>query len=174
MVCFPVNLKRQKMKNNLKDNILNALIAQRGELVKRLVSFVSTDTILFLSECQIAENMLRLVNNLLCVDFVMAEGLNIPPKNLVQTEIVERYLLSSSAKKTALIYLVATELRSVLLGILWAENKASNDEVFDCAFFEELQEQKKWGKLPEIEAKHLEIRNKLADWEMWKNEGSLS
>ena len=157
------------MKNSSLEDIFTKLETQKSELVKRLVSFVVTDTILFLPESAEAKKCLELVNDLLKTSFVMNKGLEISKKDILQVSVVEDYLKKALKRKVAYIYLAATEVRSVLLGILLAEGKISNEEAFDCAFFEELTEQKKWGTMPESLQRQQAIQNRLDELESFMN-----
>ena len=162
------------MKNSSLADIFTKLEKQKSELVKRLVSFVVTDTILFLEESLEAKKSLQQANELLKTNFVMNKGLEVSKKNIAQVPAVEDYLKKSLAKKVAYIYLAATEIRSVLLAILLAEGKTGKEEAFDCAFFEELTEQKKWGTMPESLQRQQAIKNRLDELNRFMNEGSLS
>ena len=162
------------MQSNVLKDIFAKLEKQKNELFKRLVSFVMTDTILFLPESVSAQDNITRVNSLINADFVMNKGLNISKQNVLQISAVEIYFKTVSARKIAYIYLAATELRSVLLAILLAENKISKSEAFDCAFFEELAEQKKWGTMPESLQSQQAIKTRLDELERFMNEGSLS
>jgi len=162
------------MKNKVLEDIFTKLEKQKSELVKRLVSFVVTDTILFLPESLEAKKCLQQVNGLLKTSFVMNKGLEISKKDILQVPMVEDYLKKSSERKLVYIYLAATEVRSVLLAILLAEVKISNKEAFACSFFEELCEQKKWGTMPESLQRQQAIKNRLDELESFMNEGSLS
>lgn len=150
------------------------LMLQKSELIKKLVSFVLTDTILYLPEDESICTKLGQVNLLLGTDFVLVKGIDVPAENVAQQGKVEKYLLECSTEKTAFIYLMATEIRSVLLAILWMEEKIDIDELFLCAFFEELQEQKQWGEIEEIIERNKLIKSKLNDLKKWRNERSLS
>lgn len=162
------------MKNKVLEDIFTKLEKQKSELVKRLVSFVMTDTILFLPESLEAKNCLVLVNEVLKTDFIMNKGLEISKKDSLQVPVVEDYLKKSSKRKVAYIYLAAIELRSVLLSVLLAEGKINNKEAFDCAFFEELTEQKKWGTMPESLQQQQAIQSRLNELESFIDAGSLS
>lgn len=162
------------MQSKVLEDIFTKLEKQKSELVKRLVSFVVTDTILFLPESLDAQNCLEHVNALIKTDFIMNKGLEISKKDILQVPAVEDYLKKSSKRKVAYIYLAATEVRSVLLAILLAESKINNNEAFECAFFEELSEQKKWGTMPESLQQQQAIRSRLEELESFINEGSLS
>lgn len=150
------------------------LMQQKNELIEKLVSFVLTDTILYLPEDESICTKLEQVNSLLGTNFALVKGIDVPAENVAQQKKVEKYLLECSAAKTAFVYLMATEIRSVLLAILWMEEKININEVFECAFFEELQEQKQWGEIEEIKERNKLIKSKLNDLEKWRYERSLS
>lgn len=147
--------------NNYKG--INILVnkEQRSELLERLVSFVCHDTILYLPEEQMAKEYLSVANAFLDAHFEMCNEFVTKENNILQKNKIEKYLNKLSATKLTGIYLLATELRSVILGILLAEDKIGIEEAFACSFTEELAEQKKWGTLDEITQKHIEIKERL-------------
>ena len=87
------------MQSKVLEDIFTKLEKQKSELVKRLVSFVVTDTILFLPESLDAQNCLQLVNALIKTDFVMNKGLEVSKKDILQVPAVEEYLKKSSKRK---------------------------------------------------------------------------
>lgn len=140
---------------------------QESELVNRLVSFASTDTILFLPDSAEARKAVTIANQILQTKFVISEGIEVLGVNSLQDNQVKQYLEHVSFNKLALVYLTATELRSVLLGILFAEGKVSIESAFACAFYEELSQQHCWGCLPEMLQKQQGIKNRLKLMQEW-------
>ncbi|MBR1374418.1 hypothetical protein IJ556_08235 [bacterium] len=140
---------------------------QESELIDRLVSFVSTDTILFLPDSAEARKAVAIVNRILRTKFVISEGIEVLEGNSLQSSQVKKYLEQVSFDKLALVYLTAMELRSVLLGILFAEKGIGIEDAFACAFYEELSQQHCWGCLPEILQKQQSIKNRLKLVQEW-------
>ena len=136
---------------------------QKSELIERLVSFVCHDTIFYLSENQSAKKYLTVANAFLSTHFQMCDAFITAESNVSQNDKVEAYLGKLNSSKIVGLYLSATELRSVLLGILFVEGKITVDEAFECGFAEELTEQKKWGTLEEIEQRHKEVIERLKE-----------
>lgn len=155
--------------NNLKETIIAVAEKQKSELIERLVSFVCHDTILYLPENENAKKYLRLANNLLNTDFQMCQAFTTAEINVLQKDKMVKYLAGLNSSKFAGLYIFATELRSVLLAILFTEKKLSVDEAFICSFTEEIEEQKKWGILEEIEQQHATVRARLKDAEKMIN-----
>jgi chaperone required for assembly of F1-ATPase len=149
--------------NNTEDIVFYLNKMQKGELIERLVSFVCHDTILYLPENPFAKKYLAIVNTFLGAQFCMCDTIATDECNVSQKDKIERYLEKLAFSKLVGLYLMATELRSVLLGVLLAEKQLSIKEAFECSFFEELEEQKKWGKLEEIKQKHTEVMKHLEE-----------
>ena len=92
----------------------------------------------------------------------------------MELQQVQRYLNMLSSERVRLIYMMATEVRSVLSAILWEAKKISIQEVFEWAYFEELEEQKKWGETEENRVNNQLVVEKLNQMEDLRNERSLS
>lgn len=162
------------MPNNWFDDFYKIYIEQRSEFIDKLVSFVAQDTILFLDDCKGASEKIKEVNQLLGTNFLICEGIEVKEQNLIERDKVAVYLNSISLEKAALIYLVATEIRSVLSAILFAEVKISATDLFNLTFYEELEQQKVWGITDEIVYRHSQIKERLSYLEKVRNERSLS
>lgn len=61
-----------------------------------------------------------------------------------------------------------------MLGVLFAQGELTVEQAMETAFFEELEQQKKWGEDEEIRARHQSILNKLKQLEDFRRERSLS
>lgn len=169
-------------------NVIRDIEKKRQELTKLLVSFVLTDSILYISnelkkgECY--NNIVRvisLVNNFLDTSYQISDGIDVLDINKEQSEKLEKYLESISIEKFCVIYIIATEVRSVFLGVLFVEQKIDTEEVFDLAFFEELYEQNKWGIVEDIRVKHdiiksriIKIKEFCVERGLYKNRGTSS
>ena len=150
----------EKQNDSIED-IIAKTEKQKNELIERLVSFVCHDTILYLPEYSAAKKYLCTVNAFLNTDFQMCEAFTTAEINFLQKNKLTDYLDKLSACKLAGLYISATELRSVLLGILLVEKKLDVDEAFACGFAEEIEEQKKWGQIEETIQRHTLIKERL-------------
>ena len=135
---------------------------QKDELIKQLVSFVPTDTLLFLPVAdEKVQKTLQTVNTFFNTEYVLSCGIEVLPQNVKQGEKVEQYLKSISGADIAFIYLAGKELRSVLLAVLLGTKKLKLQQAFDLAFYEELYQQRDWGKTEEIVKRQQNIFEKL-------------
>lgn len=153
---------------------------QRDEIVCRLLDFSATDTILYLEDCVDDEQILSRVkraisfaNEILQTQFEEVQGFEVLAKNLAQKEQLQRFLEQLDDASLAMLYLVATELRSVLLGVLFLYHVFSVHEMFNIAFAEELYEQSKWGRDEDTLHRHAQILENLKRWEKFCDERSL-
>lgn len=162
------------MINNQFDDILKTFQKKRDELICKLVSFVASDTILFLPKDSGSEDKIKLANEILGSQFIATDGIEVLEQNLSCAEKVKVYLDSCPVKKQVFIYLAATELRSVLSAILMAEKKINMEEAFELSFYEELSQQKAWGVMPEAEARQQAIKSQLKALIRWFDERSIS
>jgi len=162
------------MPNSKFDEILRIFQTQRDELICKLVSFVAGDTILFLPKDSGCDEKIKSANEILGSRFEKTDGINVLSENLLYGENIKKYMNRCSVEKQTFIYLVATELRSVLAAVLLAEKEINAEEAFKFSFYEELTQQKKWGVLPEAEEKHQAVKLQLKALERWLNERSVS
>lgn len=159
------------MSNSQINKAFDEASLQKDELVNKLGSFVMCDSLLFVSKetpYDWRERIKKAVaeaNAVLETSFVMTERLEVPCSNLEQKEAFLRYFGTCCRDKAAYIYLVATELRSVLAAVLTVERKISLTEAFKLAFYEEICQQEKWGLTEEAESRQREIKNKLQELE---------
>lgn len=162
------------MPSNQFDEILKTFQTQRDELICKLVSFVASDTILFLPKGSGSEDKIKLANEILGSRFIATDGIEVLEQNLSCAEKVKVYLDNCPVKKQVFIYLAATELRSVLSAVLMAEKKIHMEDAFKLSFYEELSQQKAWGVMPEAENRHQAIKSQLKALERWFDERSVS
>lgn len=160
--------------------IIGSIHECRDEIVLRLLDFSATDTILYLSSCVSNKEILTcldrtidLVNQILLTKFEEVEGLEVSAINLAQKKQLRSFLAKLDDETLAIVYLVATELKSVLLGCLFLYRVFSVKDIFNLAFAEELEEQSKWGCDDCIRQRHTEIFGKLISWEKFCDERSL-
>lgn len=162
--------------------LIEQISAKREELESSLCAFALTDTLLFWPEdgsfkesykTTLVSSLLS-VNALLKTSYEATNGLDIKRNNEIQVEKLQAYLRRLADDKFAVLYLAATEVRSVLLAVLFAEEKLNAEEVLKQAFFEELSQQEKWGKDEETHRRHIDILKKLKILEAFRDERSLS
>ena len=146
--------------------IIKKIAAEKECFISVLVKFAETDTLLYLPDdldagiLRDAAAAVEQANLLSNTAFVMTKGLSVIAANALQKEKI--------------LYLTATELRSVLLGILFAERIASAEAVFRLAFCEELEQQKQWGTDEATVMRQEDVKRKLKRWETFCYERSLS
>lgn len=158
------------------DDILIEVEENRERLTNTLLVFAETDTVLFPfnEACRDCFNSVVLsANKILNSSFVLTLGLDVPVCNLKQKDKLRIYLDSLSLFRFVLLYLVAVEVRSVLLGILFVEQEISVNELLNTAFFEEMYQQNKWGETDESTERYNTIKVKLTELEKLGNENSL-
>ncbi len=160
--------------------IICSIHERRDEIVLRLLEFSATDTILYLRECVSNEQVLNSLkcaiscaNDFLQTKFEEVSGLEVSVVNLAQKVQLRTFLNKLDDASLAVVYLVATELRSVLLGCLFLCRVFSVKDIFNLAFAEELEEQNKWGRDDFILQRHAEILKKLKTLEKFCDERSL-
>lgn len=120
--------------------IIKKIAAEKECFISVLVRFAETDTLLYLPDdldagiLRDAAAAVEQANLLSNTAFVMTKGLSVIAANALQKEKMAAYLRQLDDDKLSILYLTATELRSVLLGILFAERIASAEAVFRLAF----------------------------------------
>lgn len=182
MIFYLVRFVAWVGRNNLVEmqEIICSVHEHRNEIVLRLLEFSATDTILYLKECISNEKTLNslkcaicFANDFLQTKFEEVSGLEVSATNLAQKELLREFLNKLDDVSLAVVYLVATELRSVLLGCLFLCRVFSVKDMFNLAFAEELEEQDKWGCDDCIRQQHAEILEKLMFLEKFCDERSL-
>lgn len=156
--------------------LINETEQNRVRLTDTLIAFVKTDTILFAFNKECADSYLPFVtavNNILNTAFVLTSGLDVAAVNFEQDDNLRAYSDNLPIKKFALLYLVATKVRSVLLSVLFLEKKIDVSELFNIAFYEKLYQQRKWGKTEEAEVFDKQIIEELVKLEQLRDEKSL-
>ncbi len=159
------------------EKILKEIEQSRVRLTDTLIAFIKTDTILFAFDEKCADFYTPYVtaaNKILNTVFVLTIGLEVAAVNFEQDAGLQAYLKRLPVYKFAVLYLAAIKVRSVLLGVLFAEGKISAEQLFSAGFYEELWQQSKWGAIAETDEQHKNIRNELAQLERLRNEKSLS
>ena len=136
---------------------------KKDELIDQLVSFVMTDTLLFLPQDETVISAVQILNDDLNTVYILSHGIEVLPQNVQQGKKVKQYLEKLSCDDVAFIYQIGKELRSVLLAILLKNKLLNLQQVFDLAFYEELCQQKDWGKTEEIVKRQNDIWKKLTE-----------
>lgn len=183
LICCPEVLKILKeSRMSVGEQILMQVqeaAKMKQELVSLLVPFAATDTLLYLSDVlnektqKEVDDAIKSVNEIMGTKFVPVLGLEVCRQNIEQQEIVRQYLEKTDDYRFAVVYLAATELRSVLAGVLLANRVLSADDVFQLAFAEELAQQERWGKDEETKKRQQAIKQKIIELEKVCNERSL-
>lgn len=155
------------------EQIYKKVEQNRVRLTDTLIAFIETDAILFAfnEECMADyQSFVLKANKVLNTAFILTNGLDVVEVNSQQGDIVRAYFDALSVQKFTLLYLVATKVRSVLLGVLFAESLIDWGQLFDVAYYEELWQQKKWGVLAEETEKYNAIKNDLMELERARDE----
>lgn len=183
LICCPEVLKILKeSRMTVGEQILMQVqeaAKMKQELVSLLVPFAATDTLLYLSDVsnektqKEVDDAIKSANGIMGTKFVPVLGLEVCRQNIEQQEIVWQYLEKTDDYRFAVVYLAATELRSVLAGVLLANRVLSADDVFQLAFAEELAQQERWGKDEEIKKRQQAIKQKIIELEKVCHERSL-
>lgn len=183
LICCPEVLKILKeSRMTVGEQILTQVqeaAKMKRELVSLLVPFAATDTLLYLSDVsnektqKEVDDAIKSTNEIMGTKFVPVLGLEVCRQNIEQQEIVRRYLEKTDDYRFAVVYLAATELRSVLAGVLLANRVLSADDVFQLAFAEELAQQERWGKDEEIKKRQQDIKQRIIELEKVCHERSL-
>ena len=160
--------------------IICSVSEHRDEIINRLLNFSATDTILYLrgagcdqSILLLVQKAIDMVNNILNSNFEEVDGFVVSDINQKQKDILKKYLFDMDDQTLTILYFVALELKSVLLGILFVSRSLAVQDVFNLSFAEELEEQKKWGGDETIAKKHSEILENLKQWESFCYERSI-
>ncbi len=152
----------------------------RDDIINRLLSFSATDTILYLrggvcnqSVLLFAKKAIDMANSIMNSHFEEVNGLEVSNINQKQKDVLKKYLFNLDNQSLIILYLVALELKSVLLGVLFVTQSFKVQDVFNLSYAEELEEQKKWGEDEAISNKHSEILENLKQWESFCYERSI-
>lgn len=147
---------------------------QKDWLIKQLVSFVPTDTLLYLPRDEVVEKTICAVNYLLGTVYVLSDGIDVSKHNLQQGQKIEQYLLGLSADEVVFVYQTGQELHSVLLAIMVLERQLDMQKAFELAFYEELKQQEKWGKVEEIITRQKSVLLRLEQLDRLYDKRSVS
>lgn len=145
------------------------IAAHRSETIENMCRFLQTDTLLFWSDNEALfeyqkkhwQPVLDMLNAVFKLDLQTTTGLT-PPDNKHVVHEFSRCLNNMSDNELTGCFLAASEMKSVLLGLLLAKKEISASEAFKNAFLEELFQNQSWGEdfaaveAREITKKHLE------------------
>lgn len=131
----------------------NYVAAHRDETIEILRRYLQTDTLLFWSEEPTLfayqkkhwQPILDVLNSVFKLELQTTTGI-MPPENEQTASGFEQHLNSMSDKELTGCFLAASEMKSVLLGLLLAKQKLSVAEAFNAAFLEELYQNQFWGE----------------------------
>ena len=152
------------------------IATHRRETIQNLCRFLDTDVLLFWSDKpdllayqnQHWQPLLNKLNSVFKLDLQKTTTL-LPPKNNAAETIFERILTEMSDKELTGCFLAASELKSVLLGLLLAKKEISAAEAFEASFLEELYQNKFWGEDVAAANAHNITRKSLSEVEGYLN-----
>lgn len=127
----------------------------RFETIQNLCRFATTDVLLFWNDEEDIfalqkkcwQPILDSLNNVFKLEFITTTELNVP-ENEASINKLKHILNDLTDKELTGCFLAASEIKSVLLGLLLAKQKIPPSEAFSAAFLEELYQNKFWGKDP--------------------------
>jgi len=139
------------MQNNIAE-LIQKIAEDRNNIISAMLEYALTDTILFwnkkddLFERQKKqwEPYTVWANEEIGAKFSPTEGLS-TDNTVGEITALESYLRKTDARKLALAYLFARELRSVILGLAVVQKKCSVEDAFSAAFLEQNFQEEKWG-----------------------------
>ena len=151
-------------------DIINQIVERRGYFEQKLLEFLLCDTMLFCSENTEINNfygkqiskVIDDFNKMLGVEYKLSRGFDIDEGNKKHQDVVGRYLSQVNDDFLCRIYMVAIELRSVMLAFLLINKKIGVKESVELAFYEECFQQKKWGIVQELEDKNKQICDNIS------------
>lgn len=129
------------------------IAAHREETIENMRRFLQTDTLLFWSDepelyarqQKCWQPILDMLNGVFKLDLQTTTGITPAENNSAEAEFV-RHLNKMSAKELTGCFLAASEMKSVLLGLLLTTQKLTTEEAFAAAFLEELYQNQAWGE----------------------------
>ena len=138
--------------------------SHRSQTIRDLCGFMSTDVLLFWSddtELQMHQktywqSLLDCLNGVFKLDLQITTSLVVPENRQAEEEFA-KHLNGLSDKELTVCSLVASETKSVLLGLLLCKQKITATEAFSAAFLEELYQNKFWGE----DAEAVNLREKV-------------
>lgn len=125
----------------------------RAETIDNICRFFDADTLLFWDEneelsayqTKYWQPLLHKLKAEFNLDLHTTTGLS-PAENEKASQNFTRLLQRMSDKELTGCFLAASELKSVLLGLLLAKQKISAAEAFQAAYLEEIYQNKFWGE----------------------------
>jgi len=164
------------MNYNIKE-ALGYISKNRGEVIDKMVSFATTDTLLFWSankklkdlQSAVWEPYLRWFYEQTSALFTYGESLDVPQENIDTSYRLKPYLESFSNTELCAAYLCGFEVRSIILGVAFAKHFALSEDVMKAAFLERDFQINAWGsddieqqKFDEIAANLKHLQNFIA------------
>ncbi|MBR1825851.1 MAG: hypothetical protein IJ770_04615 [Alphaproteobacteria bacterium] len=129
------------------------IAAHREETIEHLGRFLLADTLLFWSD-KAGLNayqkkhwrpILNDLNTVFKLDFKETISL-IPAKNTNSEKKFVQLLNTLSDKELTACFFAASEMKSVLLGFLFAKHKIAEKDALEAAYLEELYQNRFWGE----------------------------
>ena len=125
----------------------------RAETINDICRFLDADTLLFWDEnedlsayqTKYWQPLLHKLKTEFGLDLQTTTGLS-PAENEKAGQKFNRLLQSMSDKELTGCFLAASELKSVLLGLLLSKQKINAAEAFQAAYLEEIYQNKFWGE----------------------------
>lgn len=144
---------------------------KREYFEKKLLSFLLYDTVLFYPDNadfqkdygRKLEMVLASFNKLLVVEYVATKGLDVVEQNNSFQEKIANFLAQLNVIDLIKVYIIATNLRSVILAILILNGVVEVKDAVEVAFCEEFYSQKKWGRIEELDEKCKTIEGNIVN-----------
>lgn len=139
------------MQNNMAE-IIQKIAEDKDNIISMMLEYAPADTILFWNEKEgLSERQKKQwdpyiiwANEKIGAKFSPTEELS-TDNTVGEITALESYLRKTDAKKLALAYLFARELKSVILGLAVVQKKCSVEDAFSAAFLEQNFQEEKWG-----------------------------
>lgn len=152
------------------------IATHRQKTMSSLCQFLDTDVLLFWSDNQDLSEyqnqywqpLLNKLNSVFKLNLQKTTTL-LPVKNKTAEIIFEKILTEMSNKELTVCFLAASELKSVLLGLMLAKKEISATEAFEASFLEELYQNKFWGEDVVAENARRTILKSLSEAERYLN-----
>ena len=134
------------------------IVQNQPEVIKLLVNFAQTDTILFWScdetlykkQKLFWQPLLDWLADKYSVNFISTTSITLPKKNKDQALLLKKHFETLYLKELTSLYLVGTSLKSILLGFAFIKKRITSEEAFKLSFLEEMHQNVFWGEDKEV------------------------
>ena len=124
----------------------------RPEIIQRMIKFLQTDTLIFLSNSDTLysvqkeqwQPLLDIAKEVFELNINQTTTL-CPPNHEKAEKVLAKVLEKLTLKELTVGFLAAMETQSVIIGLLLAKKQINAAEAFEKAFMEELYQNKIWG-----------------------------